>query len=357
MLKNEENNVTEELGLVTPTPGLDKTHHGVFALWLKSQWCIVFLLLAQILNPIFYGIMPHVIPVRYFYQFLVDQEVTQFCLPYMATQTAILIYMRWCFPVEAVIEPHENYWNFKNIVPLFVYFVSIYRQLKAVLGVWSFWPKIMFNPMNASINQSINQCFRHEFSLWLNAYLWLWMTAWISHSTNLYGLKYFMLIISSITGLDTWLCASFNSILHLMEIEKEILEYIHYFISYMAYGSINDARWRHQMETFSAILAICAGNSPVPGEFPTQRPVTRSFDVFFDLRLNKHLSKQSWGWSFETLSRPLCRHRNGWKRWSSHIEVHLLAHPDHILQMTSQSIADDITNTRQLWCEHNKSNI
>ena len=40
------------------------------------------------------------------------------------------------------------------------------------------------------------------------------------------------------------------------------------------------------METFSALLAIYAGNSPVPGEFPTQRPVTRSFDVFFDLRLN-----------------------------------------------------------------------
>ena len=40
------------------------------------------------------------------------------------------------------------------------------------------------------------------------------------------------------------------------------------------------------METFSALLAICAGNSPVPGEFPTQRPVTRSFDVYFDLCLN-----------------------------------------------------------------------
>ena len=40
------------------------------------------------------------------------------------------------------------------------------------------------------------------------------------------------------------------------------------------------------METFSALLAICAGNSPVTGEFSTQRPVTRSSDVFFDLRLN-----------------------------------------------------------------------
>ena len=43
------------------------------------------------------------------------------------------------------------------------------------------------------------------------------------------------------------------------------------------------------METFSALLAICAGYSPVTGEFPGQRPVTRSFDAFFDLRLNKRL--------------------------------------------------------------------
>ena len=61
--------------------------------------------------------------------------------------------------------------------------------------------------------------------------------------------------------------------------------------------------WRHHMETFSALLALCEGNSPVTGEFPSQKPVTQSFDVFFDLRLNKRLSKQSWGWWFET---PLC---------------------------------------------------
>ena len=68
--------------------------------------------------------------------------------------------------------------------------------------------------------------------------------------------------------------------------------------------------WRHQMETFSAFLALCAGNSPVTGEFPAQRPETRSFDVFFDLRLNKRLSKQSWGWWFETPSWSLWRHCN-----------------------------------------------
>ena len=68
--------------------------------------------------------------------------------------------------------------------------------------------------------------------------------------------------------------------------------------------------WCHPMGTFSALLALCAGNSPVTGEFPTQRPETRSFDVLLDLRLNKCLSKQPWGWWSET---PLCslwRHCN-----------------------------------------------
>ena len=66
------------------------------------------------------------------------------------------------------------------------------------------------------------------------------------------------------------------------------------------------------METFSALLTFCTTwNSPVTDEFPSQRPVTRIFDVFFDLRLNKHLSKQSRGWWFETPSCSSWRHRNG----------------------------------------------
>ena len=47
------------------------------------------------------------------------------------------------------------------------------------------------------------------------------------------------------------------------------------------------------MKTFSALLALCEGNPPVTGGFSSQRPVTRGFDVFFDLRLHKRLSKQS----------------------------------------------------------------
>ena len=56
------------------------------------------------------------------------------------------------------------------------------------------------------------------------------------------------------------------------------------------------------METFPALLALCAGNSPVTGEFPSQRPVTRSFGVFFDLFLSKRLGEQ-------LTRRDLRRHR------------------------------------------------
>ena len=60
---------------------------------------------------------------------------------------------------------------------------------------------------------------------------------------------------------------------------------------------------------FRVTVPLC-GEFTGPGEFPTQMPVTRSFDVFFDLRLNRRLNKQLWGWWFETLSRPFWRHRN-----------------------------------------------
>ena len=75
------------------------------------------------------------------------------------------------------------------------------------------------------------------------------------------------------------------------------------------------------METFSALLALYAGNSPVTGGFPLQRPVTRSFDVFFDLRLNKRLSKQSRHRWFETPPRSLWRHCNVWPKFIQRTSV------------------------------------
>ena len=49
--------------------------------------------------------------------------------------------------------------------------------------------------------------------------------------------------------------------------------------------------WLHQVESFPRYWALCEGNPLVTSGFPSQRPVTRSFDVFFDLRLNKYLSQ------------------------------------------------------------------
>ena len=122
-----------------------------------------------------------------------------------------------------------------------------------------------------------------------------------------------------------------------MKISSKWWHFFFNIVSWICCCYLKSAWWRHQMETFSALLAICAGNSPVPGEFPTQRPVTRSFDIFFDLHLNKLLSKQSWGWWLETLSCPLWRQRNGKIQCSAVItlsiflenphKIHHIAHP------------------------------
>ena len=109
----------------------------------------------------------------------------------------------------------------------------------------------------------------------------------------------------------------------------------------LQWNSPNLARFRHQMRRIEVeIPPLCRGNQTIqetlifivmmtssngnifrvtgplcgdftgPGEFPTQRPATRSFDVFFDLRLNKRLSKQPWGWWFETPPLSLRRQCN-----------------------------------------------
>ena len=64
-------------------------------------------------------------------------------------------------------------------------------------------------------------------------------------------------------------------------------------------------KWKHFPRYWSSVWGI------PQWIFPAQRPVTQRFGVFFDLRLNKKLSEQPWGWWFETPSFPLWRHCNG----------------------------------------------
>ena len=114
------------------------------------------------------------------------------------------------------------------------------------------------------------------------------------------------------------------------------------------------------METYSALLALCAGNSSVTGEFPSQRSVARSIDVFFNLRLNKQLSKQSCGWWFKMPSRSLWRHCNGngisytsktsFFHWTRALGLFLFAehHLSHTINMWYYRTADMSKRSKNL---------
>ena len=83
--------------------------------------------------------------------------------------------------------------------------------------------------------------------------------------------------------------------------------------------------WHHQMEAFSALLALLEGNPQVTSGFPSQRPVTWSFDVFLDLLLDKGLSKQSRRWWFEMPSRSL------WCHWNVFSDTNSMPGRDEVL--------------------------
>ena len=120
--------------------------------------------------------------------------------------------------------------------------------------------------------------------------------------------------------------------------------YIHIFTHALALHLCCPSWWRHQMEIFSELLALCARNSPVTSEFPSQRPVTWSFDVFFDLCLNKRLTK-SWGWWFQMPSPSLWCHCNVtvflYGMWGGSAPCHLHSlEQGHILQTIYELIIE-----------------
>ena len=80
--------------------------------------------------------------------------------------------------------------------------------------------------------------------------------------------------------------------------------------------------WRHEIETFSALLAFCAGTSPVTGKFPAQKQWRGALMFSLICTLHKRLSKQSRGWWFETPSRSLWRHCNVWVLYLVTVQHH-----------------------------------
>ena len=137
------------------------------------------------------------------------------------------------------------------------------------------------------ISRCLDQGFRMAFA-WLN-HIWL-------HTS--------MHLKIRICGCLRWLSAAWKYD-YLLKSPRARHFYIFRQLRHIDTGKNVFSWWRHQIETSSALLAFCAGNSLV--KFPSKRLVTRS-DVFVHLCLNRRLSKQWWGWWFETQSRPLWRH-------------------------------------------------
>ena len=122
---------------------------------------------------------------------------------------------------------------------------------------------------------------------------------------------YFMQAINSeiARGLRTG-CALYHPTIHAMMASNVIRDECIPFgysddvrSTFMLLVWLTTAWWHHLMGTFSALLPVCERNPPVTNEFPSQRPVTRSFDVYFDLCLNTRLSKHSRRRRYETPSR------------------------------------------------------
>ena len=133
--------------------------------------------------------------------------------------------------------------------------------------------------------ESFKFCELVHLILEISRYMYMYM----SMSKHTYGWA-FKLFLSATTR-DAWIISSFQFWGYVLHVEH----------------IIHVLWWHHQMETFSTLMALCVGNSPVTAEFPSQRPVTWSFDVFFDLCLNK----PSWSWWFEMPPRSLWCHCNG----------------------------------------------
>ena len=108
-----------------------------------------------------------------------------------------------------------------------------------------------------------------------------------------------MFLLPKIAMLNTMLC-------HIPQTYSQFFNGNDFLVAFTFWREPN-AWWRHQMETFSRYWHFVRGTSPATGEFPLQRSVAWSFDVFFDLCLNKRLSKQQGRRWFETSSRPLWR--------------------------------------------------
>ena len=156
-----------------------------------------------------------------------------------------------------------------------------------------------------------------------------WINAWVSNreagDLRRHRAHYDVIVM---------ICSSRDSSQDMITQEaKNVLRYIIHILP----TTVRNNSWRN-MEIFSALLALCEGNPSVTGGFPSQRPVTGSFDVFFDLRLNKRLSKKSRSQWLEPPSRSLWRQCN-----VLYLLCLLMVSTLTLIEVTSFKLVDDIS--------------
>ena len=163
-----------------------------------------------------------------------------------------------------------------------------------LLMAWQF--KVLSHPKHSGDHVCL--LYIYWTSTWNVEYWWITHERWIlairyvhydPHTLTPYSLRELMYCrslnnrwVSGILYLIICIATLGATVLRNRDNYKEVESVLEWFLSSLMV--INEGKWtytwwRHQMEALSALLAICAGNSPASGEFPAQRPVTRSFDV------------------------------------------------------------------------------
>ena len=132
---------------------------------------------------------------------------------------------------------------------------------------------------------------------------WEWINSFTTH-VMICVISCPWLYCRSFLSIKEALCCIYTTtnLIHILQISFKVLLFRCQWGNFQGYVSW----WRHLMGTSSALLDFCGS---IHYELSYQRPVTRGFDVIFDLRLNKRLSKQSRRRWFETPSQPLLGHR------------------------------------------------
>ena len=202
--------------------------------------------------------------------------------------------MKWCTKLNSLV-PGKFEWNFRSLI----------FQIISVIDSWGISCELVLRWMSLDLTDDKSTLV--QVMAWCCQATSHYLSQCWPISLSPYGVTRPQWVNMSIQAKNRWFESNLGKITRLVAAIKSLRFAL---FQVKSTGPPGCPWWRHQMETFSALLALCAGNSPVTGEFPAQRPVMRSFDVFFDLRLSKRLSKQSWGWWFEMPSHPLWCHCN-----------------------------------------------